>query len=293
MSGQALYLQPDVKVIGCIFQKYEPVEPLDQVIVNMKIHKTVGASSKGSMSRAARLLLDETTASKFLDNLIKAYTYMHEAGYIHRDIKPGNILVRTTEDSVHIPIVIDIGMLCKLPCDVTIVSGTPAFMPQNYFEPFERNRTRRFSVNQGSGAGLAKQIREGLAKMIGIRLRKPIRPSKKTVRVRQEDALQPYYNKHTDNYALAMTIQRFVQNVDWKTADLKGHYEFLALRYIKSLAAFLVAAKKPLGNLMRNRKNATTLRRLAAINEKDELPLLPQSSSTKSSDSSRERFSSD
>jgi serine/threonine protein kinase len=226
LEGQALYMVPDVKVIGCIFQEYEEVEPLDFVIRDMLMH---------SRMRVSRILKDETTAKMFLDNLIKGYTYLHEAGYIHRDIKPANILVRTDEDKVDVPMIIDIGMLCKTPCPVTSLSGTLAFLPQNYVNAFNRRPGREFNVNNAHKPWLSKKIKDELFKIIGRRIKHPIRPTRSKVQLENREAVVPFYTVDTDNYALAITIQQFIKHVDWTTKELEEHYEFLTLRYIKRL----------------------------------------------------------
>lgn len=293
MTGRTLFMQPAVKVFGCIFQLYEPVQPLDQVITDMKIAAAIGSkvgSKTGSKSRsapravgaAARLLRDETTAARFLNNLIRAYTYLHRAGYVHRDIKPGNILVRTTEDLVDIPIVIDIGLLCKSPCTDTALAGTYRFLPPNYLNRTNRRRGRTFNVNDASGRGLAKRIKEGLFKSLGLRftLKKPYRSSKSKVQVKTIEQVKPIYNKHTDNYALAITMQDFIQGVRWTNRTMKEYYEQVAHRYIMSMSAFLAAAREPLKILERDRKNANAIRRLIEIERREEpFPPLPDSNS--------------
>jgi serine/threonine protein kinase len=232
LEGRALYMIPDVKVIGCIFQEYEEVEPLDFVIRDMSMH---------SRMRVSRLLKEETTAKMFLDNLIKGYKYLHEAGYIHRDIKPANILVRVDEDKVDVPMIIDIGMLCKTPCPVTSLSGTLAYLPQNYISAFNRRPGREFNVENAHKPWLSKKIKDGLFKLIGRRIKHPIRPTRSKVRLAAPNAVAPFYTVDTDNYALAITIQDFIKHVNWKGDEYKEIYKLVAFGYIKKAAANIAA----------------------------------------------------
>ena len=43
----------------------------------------------------------------FMNKVAKAVQTLHEAGYVHRDLKPGNILLRRNGD----PVLIDLGLV--------------------------------------------------------------------------------------------------------------------------------------------------------------------------------------
>lgn len=95
---------------------------------------------------------DFTKGYALFNNLINGFEILHNSGYIHRDIKPGNILIRT-EGDITMPIIIDFGMVCKYPCieenrcqtEENSPNGTAYFLPQNMlsqnarFEGFKKS----------------------------------------------------------------------------------------------------------------------------------------------------------
>ena len=66
------------------------------------------------------ILLALATAARALDS-------MHEAGYAHADLKPGNLLVEDLADGRRLRI-IDLGQACLLGTRKERIQGTPAFM---------------------------------------------------------------------------------------------------------------------------------------------------------------------
>ncbi|MBW4477924.1 MAG: protein kinase [Tolypothrix brevis GSE-NOS-MK-07-07A] len=80
-------------------------------------------------------LLNETTVREILLRLLSVLDYVHSKGIIHRDIKPDNIILRSSDDK---PILIDFGAVKETIRSVvgtpgyptqSLVMGTPGYMP--------------------------------------------------------------------------------------------------------------------------------------------------------------------
>ncbi len=79
-------------------------------------------------------LLSETTVREILLRLLSVLDYVHSKGIIHRDIKPDNIILRSSDDK---PILIDFGAVKETIRSVvtpgyptqSLVMGTPGYMP--------------------------------------------------------------------------------------------------------------------------------------------------------------------
>jgi serine/threonine protein kinase, bacterial len=80
-------------------------------------------------------LLNETTVREILLPLLSVLNYVHSKGIIHRDIKPDNIILRSSDDK---PILIDFGAVKETIRSVvgiagyptqSLVMGTPGYMP--------------------------------------------------------------------------------------------------------------------------------------------------------------------
>jgi serine/threonine-protein kinase len=80
-------------------------------------------------------LLNETTVREILLRLLSVLNYVHSKGIIHRDIKPDNIILRSSDDK---PILIDFGAVKETIRSVvgtpgyptqSLVIGTPGYMP--------------------------------------------------------------------------------------------------------------------------------------------------------------------
>ncbi|MGB3512184.1 MAG: IMS domain-containing protein [Microcoleaceae cyanobacterium] len=80
-------------------------------------------------------LFNENSVRQILISLLPVLEYIHSKRIIHRDIKPGNIIWRETDD---LPVLIDFGAVKELMGTVfnsqgnparSIVIGTPGFMP--------------------------------------------------------------------------------------------------------------------------------------------------------------------
>ena len=73
--------------------------------------------------------ISEYRACRIVGDVAFALHHAHEAGVIHRDLKPGNIVL----DSQEKPIVLDFGLAKRISSDVTMTAagailGTPAYM---------------------------------------------------------------------------------------------------------------------------------------------------------------------
>ncbi|GAX42602.1 serine/threonine protein kinase [Tolypothrix sp. NIES-4075] len=84
---------------------------------------------------AAKGLLNETTVREILLRLLLVLNYVHSKGIIHRDIKPDNIILRSSDGK---PILIDFGAVKETIRSVvgtagyptqSLVMGTPGYMP--------------------------------------------------------------------------------------------------------------------------------------------------------------------
>ena len=210
--------------VGAILQKYEPVEPMSSYLYELK-----------SMNRK----IPQDKGVQVFDMLIKAFNILHKNGYIHRDIKPGNILIRTDESNPDInePIIIDIGLTCKAPCSIHSVSGTTGFLPGNYYKPRPKNRTVNNNISN---------YRENILKPREF----PVITNKmKYVSVKGSRALVPTYTAMTDNYALGKTLEAFIQFIDFSDNTSKDRLEQtvykLKTQVVGELAASVSRREEP------------------------------------------------
>lgn len=83
----------------------------------------------------AQGVLSETTVKEILLSLLSVLDYVHSKGIIHRDIKPDNIIIRSSDGK---PILIDFGAVKETIRSVvnpagyptqSLVIGTPGYMP--------------------------------------------------------------------------------------------------------------------------------------------------------------------
>jgi serine/threonine protein kinase len=67
--------------------------------------------------------MDDDMFKKFVKNLLKGLDAIHDAAYLHLDIKPENIWVFPNGTIKYM----DFGLACKMPCTKTELYGTPGF----------------------------------------------------------------------------------------------------------------------------------------------------------------------
>jgi len=83
--------------------------------------------------KVARGPIRDSIAIPLFLQILDAVGYIHRNGYVHKDIKPGNIMVRKSDMKVKM---LDMGISAKLK-DINNnahVVGTPAFMPPEQFQ---------------------------------------------------------------------------------------------------------------------------------------------------------------
>ncbi len=91
---------------------------------------TMKYAAGGSLSRAAAVLrADPRECVRLMAKVARAVAYAHREGLLHRDLKPGNILL----DSRGEPLVIDFGLAKWMDADADVtrslaIFGTPAFI---------------------------------------------------------------------------------------------------------------------------------------------------------------------
>ena len=190
---------------GYIIQKYEPVETLLSLIDRYII-------KKGYIFEKRYLNFD--LGFSLFNNLIKGFSEIHKSGFIHRDIKEANILIRTT-GKIDIPIIIDFGLVCQLPCDNSHHCdrnnpvGTSYYMVPNTLDKRYRSRahTIKFPVSQKSLSYLNrfKKIFECGRKQ----------PNNNVTVILKNDKLKAVYTIATDNYALALVLDELFKIINW------------------------------------------------------------------------------
>ena len=190
---------------GYIIQRYEPVTSLDK--------------------RIARGLPFEEGYTLF-NSLIRGFDALFAAGYIHRDIKPQNILVRNGGGD---PIIIDFGLACKVPCEARNVKGTYGYFPVNWKHVAERPVARvgqrlfnkpKYAASSGTNNSNYESIGSFLGSSnndngpSGITFGPSKSSSKQSV---SGKIIKPKYTKATDRYALAETLEQVCDAIQWTT----------------------------------------------------------------------------
>lgn len=231
---QAYWTKP--MYYGFIIQKFEPVTSLGEALANLE-------------EMVPKPLYGYEFGYPLFMNIIEGYKIMHRLGYVHRDIKTFNILVRTGENNKKtFPLIIDFGLVCKSPCEEennlctdepdNSPSGTPYYLANNVL-PFSNRlnfKTRHFSVSRNKTTMLNR-----MRKTFGCSRRS--RRVDKTIYVKTHNLkAKGLYNFATDNYALALTLKEIFDYIDWsKHPKQKKDAEDLILSYKKQILPFLAA----------------------------------------------------
>lgn len=188
---------------GFIFQRFQPVEELTDCFNITSI-------------------VDVNRSRILFDNIIRAFDVLHRNNFVHRDIKPPNILIRTTPGPLYNePIIIDVGMICKMPCQVSSLAGTMHFLPRNFFpltnRQFRLTPIPPLPVVKAPTRSIADRLSYFVARrLLGRESTRPIKPTRAMVEVRDlAEELMPRYTAATDKYALGLTLERVVKYTDF------------------------------------------------------------------------------
>jgi len=248
--ARAWMRDPRPEQYGFIVQKYEPVSTLAAAIEGME-----------DRTNGARYGFDYGYG--IFNNLVRGFEILHHLGYVHRDIKPYNILLRIGEGpNKTMPLIIDFGLVCKAPCAIEAEActndpddapaGTAYYLPNNTLPIGERikSKIRQFPVSRNKTT-LVNRFK----KFVGCSAR--TRKVDKMISVRTQNLkAKGFYSTATDNYALALTLQDLFDYIDWsKNPKEKAMAEDLIRSYrrqvIPTLAANIgkkVAARKEKAN---------------------------------------------
>lgn len=212
---------------GYLFQNYESVDDLHTII-----NRRRPTTSK---------IFTSTKGAKLIEELNYALGLLHSVGYVHRDIKLENILIRRVDGS---PIIIDFGLVCKLPCDEEITScGTLNYLPPNVLPKSVRTiQTRKFKV-QPNFVGWLKQI-------IGCNEQKivSIKVANRVVRIRAGTS--------QDRYALSIVVAYIIRNTAWIPKNVKLSASLDIYYKLKhAIVPYLAAATATTRRVRRDRKN--------------------------------------
>jgi serine/threonine protein kinase len=212
---------------GFIFQLYEPVRDLHDVFKD-----------------AVKTPFSAYMGYKLFTEITMGFTILHDAGIVHNDIKPNNILIR--KDGT--PIIIDFGLACELfdvhgkrqACEYPY-RGKNEFIPQNYKEVENRTHLPGFFTHELKGV---KQVAivEGLihntTKMVKVQ---------KPIKVKLRGVADPINNKASDMYTLSISVLRpLFLLTDWSSnRRYEKEVKETIQEYERAIVPFLAAS---LGN---------------------------------------------
>jgi len=227
---------------GYIIQKYEPVVDMFDYLERYKTQK-----------------LPYKDGSELFNKILEGFWLLQKHNFIHRDIKPGNILIRTGEHNKNIPIIIDFGLACKLPCNDTNSVGTPFYRPSNFINKTNRNRgysiVRNFPVTK-------KAHQNGRIGWLGCLSCRRGTQAKRTVRIKERNKrLNSFYSGKTDDFAVGLVVEELFDIINWKDHDeskenAKDIITVLKHRIVPHLAAS-VGRNKQRNTVMKSLMNGT------------------------------------
>jgi len=227
---------------GYIIQKYEPV-------INMRDYLKSYRDEK----------LSYNDGSNLFNNILKGFWLLQKNNFIHRDIKPENILIRTGEHNKNIPMIIDFGTVCKLPCKDINSLGTALYRPSNFINKTNRNRgysiVRNFPVTK-------KAHQNGRIGWLGCLSCRRGTQAKRTVRIKERNKkLNSFYSGKTDDFAVGLVVEELFDIINWKDHDeskekAKDIITVLKHRIVPHLAAS-VGRNKQRNAVMKSLMNGT------------------------------------
>lgn len=176
---------------GYILQRFEPVIPLDKFLTNLK--------SEGKKWNIA-------IGGPYILNLVKAMNEIHRIGILHRDIKPGNLLVRLgTPEQQKKPLIIDFGLTCQSRYCEDFEVGSIGYFAPNFFpsEKLVKSFTKTLAI--------PRTVRRATA--AGEEIVEHVVEQKHMRTLNEFPGI--FSSKHTDNYALAQTIEEIMEHIGW------------------------------------------------------------------------------
>lgn len=232
---------------GYIIQTYEPVQTMYEFI-NRYVEK--------------KSLLNFEQGFSLFYNLIIGFAEIHRSGYIHRDIKEHNILIRTS-GNIGVPIIIDFGLVCKLPCDssnmhiLNTPAGTPGFIVPNTIDKSYSSAYPKSTFPIGKKFTYANRIKSLFYKEQNRKI---------TVQLKNQK-LKGIYNVAADNYALSLVLDELFKIIDWdghiedrlaakeKIAKLKGQIlPYLVSQSAKQSGKAFFPPNRPMNKVTRKNK---------------------------------------
>ena len=102
-----------------------------------RTHKVYFYTCEYVEGRPAEEALEQATFKEKLDcfvRILRALHYIHSQGYLHCDMKPGNVLVSRTPDGDYAPRVLDFGLAMAVPHSSMAARGTFSYMAPEWLE---------------------------------------------------------------------------------------------------------------------------------------------------------------
>jgi serine/threonine protein kinase len=216
-----------IKRRGYIIQKYESVLSMEKFLEG---HEKI----------------DEDFGINLFNNLLKGFNVLHRNKFIHRDIKPANILIRTHENK-EIPMIIDFGLVCKMPCNKLAGMGTPSYTASNFLNYSNRKngilRERTFPVTKKNNS------KSGWLGCLSCRHTRKM-PDRRIKVKEPERTIRSYNSYRTDKFALALVLEELFNIIKWKENSTRKEkaekiIESNKYKMVSALAALSARRNKP------------------------------------------------